>query len=162
MTSCPVLVQTERLAITPCEDEADQGALLRLVSNRQIYPSLFLALRAQHGTAPINPQEWSCVRERQREDAPELVGALMCNEGVMAYCVHPDHWRRGHGLAMVAAACEAFGSASGGGSLRATVLRENRASVSILERCGFRFRGLHTRPWSDGYGMASLLAFERP
>lgn len=75
----------------------------------------------------------------------------------IAYDIHPTHWGRG----LASAACEAvthWARTKGLFRIQATALEDNKASIRVLERCGFKQEGvLRGYRWVDGAARTSLV-----
>lgn len=96
-------------------------------------PSLLEA--ATSGTVP------SLVREQQRTTAPELIGYLIyipdTDTGTVhipEIAVHPEYQRRGHGTALVEAACDAVAESE---RLSLTVAKTDTDARQFYEAVGF-------------------------
>lgn len=55
----------------------------------------------------------------------------------IGYCVHRERWRQGYGTEIVGL-LTAWVQKQGGAAVTAEVAKDNRASRSLLEKCGFR------------------------
>ena len=79
------------------------------------------------------------VRERLGGPA---VGCLLIEDGTLAYFICPTRWACGLGSGALARLVQ---DGHAPPNLEAIVERDNVASRRMLERCGFRFVGLHHR-----------------
>lgn len=85
--------------------------------------------------------------------------AKIC-DGQLGYAVAPAFWRHGLATALVLAVCIREVESRPQSIVRAEVLRENIASVRVLEKTGFRFRGLRPVSLHGRRGTLAMLGFE--
>ncbi|MCZ8074189.1 MAG: GNAT family N-acetyltransferase [Paucibacter sp.] len=78
----------------------------------------------------------------------------------LAYFVHPRRQGQGLATAMASWACARAFDARPGTGIGAWVFRENRASVTVLERLAFRFTGLYRPAVAGCHQPMAMLGFE--
>lgn len=79
----------------------------------------------------------------------EIVGVAGFVEFEIFFAIRPEERRLGIGGLLVPYACRSILRESKGGRITAYVLSANRASVMLLERVGFKFKGREVA-WGGG------------
>jgi RimJ/RimL family protein N-acetyltransferase len=130
--------------------ERDLPALATLLAMPEIATAYFGAVasldmayaRLQHNQAEAGQgrgEAWVTCAQGQPSDVLAYAAII---GGRLAYFVHPAWRRRGLACAIGAAACSRAFEARPAANIEALAFRDNRASVAVLERLGFRFTGL--------------------
>ncbi|WKB52754.1 GNAT family N-acetyltransferase [Eleftheria terrae] len=141
--------------------EAMRAADLRSVADLLAVPAIAAAYYGQprtraHILEELERQAHACGAPaiqlvRRPVDQESLVaGAAWVRDGIVSYVVSPGCQRQGCGLQLLRAACRLAGEQGGLGRLRASVLRDNRASIRLLEGERFCFVGLSYRSHRAG------------
>jgi len=120
------------------------------------------------GTKPFDTEAWRATWERIRSTGVIaraimhdrlIVGGLWCfkRDGAdfVGYWIGKEHWGRGfasRGLAI-------FLDEVRRRPLHATAARANAPSIRVLEKCGFRLTGYHTRQETDRFVACEIASF---
>ena len=107
----------------------------------------------EYGIAALDAEILFAVTRRRD---PSVIGAVCLDQGRIGFFIKPELWARGYARDAVSAFCTAL-AASGVEFVEAVLIRENVASLRVLERAGFRFCGLAPRRIGPGTGHTTLL-----
>ncbi|MGN6529450.1 MAG: GNAT family N-acetyltransferase [Burkholderiaceae bacterium] len=158
----------DELRIGP-SDAATARDLARIVADPRVgepYRAARPGLRADPADAqPWEHQasDWALAGRLTlavRDAGGSTLGCIRFHGVHLSYFLAPEAWRRGHGAAMIAAACRHYPARLGLQRLQARVLRDNVASRRILEGTGFAFKGLEQRAPAGGAGRLTVLRYE--
>jgi len=166
--SAPFTLDTPRLCIAPCDNEAAL-ALAKIVMDPRVYAPFYVGQQARFPAA-VDLQYWIQLahdwKDKSRfnlavrlRGAGAVIGHIQFTPVQVAYFVHPEYWQNGYGREMLSAACH-IPRLLGIGTLEARVIRENIGSRRILEHIGFAFKGITTRAWGGGSGTVTMLRYE--
>lgn len=153
-------IETPRLTLTACDAQADE-TLARIVAQPRVYEPYYMEpmpnRRAEADAETWCGQSLALLNVVARErNVGRIVGAVQFDGNRLAYLVDPELWGRGFGVEMVTACIAQVPALFSLHELRASLLRENRASQRILERAGFWFSGLEQIRWGTGAARAVL------
>jgi RimJ/RimL family protein N-acetyltransferase len=152
---CSWKLQTERLCLgLPDQSMAQQ--LAAWTTHPQISATLWPEDRIN-----LNPRVVALAAWPRNGGAPVGELRLRPGSGQLSYFVVPALWGRGFATEMVNAVCEPVGLNLGLSSLGAVVLRDNLASLRVLEKSGFRFHGLTYASRAGGAVPRAALRFVR-
>ena len=102
-------------------------------------------LMGDHLTSSLDEaasQRGECWIAAPAGHAGEAVAYAELIDGWLSFFVHPSYRRRHLACALIATLCRRAGQVRPQDAVGACVIRENIASVRLLEKAGFRFTGL--------------------
>jgi 8-oxo-dGTP diphosphatase len=152
MSPLPVRIETRRLVLRP-PDDRDAPEIVRQLSSYRI--SKWLG-RVPHPYVALHARRWLAHEKAQRVKGLDLgfaiamrskpdriIGAIGCHdigspEPVVGYWLAERHWGKGYMSEALAALLEALFAIAPDARPAATTLPDNRGSIGVLEKAGFR------------------------
>jgi RimJ/RimL family protein N-acetyltransferase len=106
-------------------------------------------------------ERFKIIRLVAHSPEDDIVGWLEISKGNVGYIVDPRYWNSGVASEMVQAVIQYYAPILGLTDLRASILRENTASIRVVEKNGFRFDGIEKRRFVGMQGFATMVSYHR-
>jgi RimJ/RimL family protein N-acetyltransferase len=144
-------IETQRLALTACDIEAAE-TLARIVALPRVFEPYYVEpssnLWVKSDIESWCAQSPTILNVAARElNTGRVIGVVQFTGHQLAYLVDPELWGHGFGGEMVTACVAQVPAFLSLQELKASLLRDNRASQRIVERAGFHFVGLEQVRW---------------